>query len=153
MTTLARHQTTNISQLIVCGLVLASVALALPGALILAREDGHADAKHGESAKIAIQRAKPQEREVWYSAKREAAMIVWCDCASQLCATMYIGMRGTPLSASSFTWTDMDGRLELTHLWQPANRCATVARRDGYVRIYSPVPIELYPPIWERCRG
>jgi len=136
--------------------------VALDGGVTLAeRGDDHANVKHSVSAVPFMEAQKREELEVWYSEQREAAMVVGCDTTTGMCCLVFVGMRNpgavpgtwaapTHLYAATFRWTQLDGRLELTHYWTPAARVPARIANDGYVRVYPPVPPELWPPVWVR---
>ena len=133
------------------GLVLVGLISLQPDVTLQERADGHADAKHGESAKVFVQNQRRMDLDVWFSATTETAMIVGCDCQTGVCANVIVGMRGVPMAPGAEVWAAMAGRLELTHLWRTSSRMASALERDRYVRVYPPAPLSVIPPVWERC--
>jgi hypothetical protein len=134
---------------VACALV-AAVALA-PGVVIRERADGHAVGTHGASALEIIRRQRRADLDCWYSASHETALVIGCDCESGMCGIMVIGVRGYTLNATTFSWADLDRRLELTHLTTAARRVPKMIARDNYTRVCP--PSDVVPPVWQRCQG
>jgi hypothetical protein len=106
---------------------------------------------HGTSALEIIGKQRKADLDVWYSRSRETALVIGCVCMTGRCALMVIGVRGHVLSATTFSWADLDRHIELTHFLTASKRVPKIIARDGYVRVWPPT--DVVPPVWSRCGG